>query len=176
MFNRAMQLIIFVGGIGWALIPNPAGSRFGVASVIAGFVLAVGTEYLEWLRAKQGAPRHMSPAQRHAFLTALGTTPPVSIGVRVCASDAEAVDLFTDVAQLLRDAGWAVRDALIVPHPTRQGIAIGVIQMNPQRADLARLFIAAFTAVGLTTNPQIETQISGTLDETVTILIGPKSN
>jgi hypothetical protein len=172
-FQRVMLGLGTIGGLGWALLPNPQAPWFGVVSVLSGLLGGLGSLRVESLQAKHAAPRQITALRRQNFLEALGAHPMGSIGIRACASDQEALNLSAQVAQLLRDVGCEVRDALTVGNPTRQGISIGVIGADPPNTERARRLIAAFTAAGFATMP-VTTPIGGSPEEAVAVLIGPK--
>lgn len=76
---------------------------------------------------------------------------------------------------MLTDAGWNARQARTVPHPTREGLAVGVIGTDAQAVDLARELIDAFAEAGLETD-QVAVPFGGVTIELVAVLIGPKPN
>lgn len=170
-FQRGMLGLGAISGAGWALLPNPHARWFGVVSVVSGLLTGLGAERLAFL---QAAPRRITATRRQTFLESLGTGGMGSLGLRACASDQEAVNLSAQVAQLLRDAGCEVHDGLTVGNPTPEGIAIGVIAPDPAKTERAQRLIAAFTAAGFRTDPVITTQIGGSLQGSVVVLIGPK--
>jgi hypothetical protein len=106
-------------------------------------------------------------------LETLKAIPKGSIEVRVCASDFEAIDLSSQVVGVLTDAGWNARQARTVPHPIREGLAVGVIGTGAQAIELARELIDAFTEAGLETD-QAAVPIGGITIELVAVLIGPR--
>jgi hypothetical protein len=85
----------------------------------------------------------------------------------------EAIDLSAQVAGVLTDAGWNPQQALTVQHPTREGLALGVIGTDAKAVDLARQLIGAFADAGLKMN-RAAVPIGGITIELVAVLIGPK--
>ena len=169
-FNRLMFGVGIVFGLGWALLADPAASRIcGAVSVLAGLFGGLGGFRIEALQ----RPRRLGAKHRRALLETLKTIPKGSIEVRVCASDFEAIDLSAQVAGVLTDAGWSARQARTVPHPTRDGLAVGVIGTDAQAADRARELIDAFTKAGFEMD-QAAVPIGGVSIELVAVLIGPK--
>lgn len=169
-FNRVMFGFGIAFGLGWALLADPTASRIcGAVSVLAGLFGGLGGFRIEALQ----RPRCLGAKQRRALLETFKRIPKGSIEVRVCASAFEAIDLSAQVVGVLTDAGWNARQALTVPHPTREGLAVGVIGTDSQAVDLARELIDAFTEAGLETD-QAEVPIGGVTIELVAVLIGPK--
>jgi hypothetical protein len=169
-FNIAMFVLGVVFGLGWALLTDPLTARLcGTVSVLAGLFGGLGGFRIQALQ----QPRRLTAKQRRALLKVLTLLPTSPIAVRACASDPEAIDFSTDVIGTMKDAGWDARQALSVTHPTRAGLAVGVIGSDQAAMDRARQLIHALSAAGLDIRADPE-RIGGPSIELVAVLIGPK--
>ena len=170
-----MLVLTALGGIGWALIANPWGARFGVASVVSGFVGGLVGKRIETVLSERAAPRKLTGSQRQRLLDALSRHPVGSLEVCACAADQEAVDFSEQLAEVLRAAGGIPILARSVGHKTPHSMAVGAIDIEPGSVARAQQLIDAFVAAGIDTSAAV-VPIGGTLDRAVAVLIGAKPN